>query len=73
MNQSPQLPNPARVVRILHVALLAGVIMLWAVAEAAALVSLVGYVITGAWSPAAAAALAIVALFVFRPARLEAD
>ena len=48
-------------------------ILLWATVEGAALVSLVGYLLTGGALPAAAAGLAILALILFRPSRLEGE
>jgi hypothetical protein len=48
-------------------------ILLWAVVDGSGLVGWVGYVLTGEAAPAAAAALAIAALIVFRPSRLEGE
>ena len=48
------------------------VIVLWAVTEGAGLVSLIGYVLTGATAPLAAAAVAIATLILYRPGSLEA-
>lgn len=48
-------------------------ILLWAMVEGAALLSLVGYLLTGGAPPAAAAGLAIVALILVRPSRLEGE
>jgi hypothetical protein len=48
-------------------------ILLWALVEAAALVSLVGYLLTRGVPPGAAAGLAIVTLILFRPTRLEGE
>lgn len=47
-------------------------ILLWAVVDGAGLAGCVGYLLTGGAAPAAAAVLSILALFVFRPSRLEA-
>lgn len=47
-------------------------ILLWAVADGAGLAGCVGYLLTGGAAPAAAALLAILALVVFRPSRLDA-
>jgi hypothetical protein len=46
-------------------------IVLWAVTEGAALLGLIGYLLSGALAPAVAAVLATVTLAVFRPAHLE--
>ena len=46
-------------------------IILWAMVEGAALLSWLGYLLTGAWVPAAVGLLAIAALTLLRPARLE--
>jgi hypothetical protein len=46
-------------------------IVLWAVTEGAALLGLIGYLVTGALAPAVAAGIAGVALIVFRPSQLE--
>jgi len=47
-------------------------VLLWAVVDGAGLAGCVGYLLTGGAAPAAAAVLSILALFVFRPSRLEA-
>jgi hypothetical protein len=46
-------------------------IVLWAVTEGAALVSLVGYFLSGAPAASAVAVVALVALILYRPSRLE--
>ena len=46
-------------------------IVLWAVTEGAALVSLVGYFLSGAPAAAAVAVVALAALILYRPSRLE--
>jgi hypothetical protein len=46
-------------------------ILLWAVTEGAALVSLVGYFLSGAPAGAAVAVVALAALILYRPSRLE--
>ena len=46
-------------------------IVLWAVTEGASLISLVGYFLSGATAPAAAAAVAIAMLILYRPSHLE--
>lgn len=46
-------------------------IILWAMVEAAAVLAWLGYLMTGAWVPAAVGLLAIAALTLLRPARLE--
>ena len=46
-------------------------IILWAMVEASAVLSWLGYLMTGAWVPAAVGLLAIAALTLLRPARLE--
>ena len=46
-------------------------IILWAMVEASAALSWLGYLMTGAWVPAAVGLLAIAALTLLRPARLE--
>ena len=48
-------------------------IVLWAMVEAAGLISWVGYYLTGRAVPAAVAALAVVTLITLRPSRLEGD
>jgi len=48
-------------------------IVLWALVDGAGLVGWVGYVLTGVAVPAAAAALAILTLMLFRPSRIEGD
>jgi hypothetical protein len=48
-------------------------ILLWAVVDGAGLLGWVGYVLTGASVPAAAAVLALVVLLLFRPSRLEGE
>jgi len=113
MNQGPPLANAPRVVRILHTALLGGLILsgatlylarrlsqppppperrseqnpeaywtdasraaaivLWTAIEGAGLVGAVGYFLTAAAAPTVAYALALAALVLFRPGRLEGD
>jgi len=46
-------------------------IVLWAVTEGAALVSLVGYFLSGAPAAAAVPGVALAALILYRPSRLE--
>lgn len=46
-------------------------IVLWAVTEGAALLGLIGYLLTGAPVPAVAAGIAIATLILFRPSHLE--
>ena len=48
-------------------------IVLWAMIEGGALLAWVGYLLTGAPVPAGVALLAIAALMLVRPARLEGD
>jgi len=48
-----------------------GAIVLWALIEGAGLVGWVGYLLTGVTAAAVAAVIAIGALVVFRPSRLE--
>jgi hypothetical protein len=48
-------------------------IMLWATIEGAGLVGAVGYFLTGGTAPAGAFALALAALALWRPGRLEGD
>ena len=48
-------------------------IVLWATVEGAGLVGAVGYFLTGATAPAVAFALAVAALVLLRPGRLEGD
>jgi hypothetical protein len=50
-----------------------GAIVLWALIEGAGLVGWVGYLLTGVTAAAVAAVIAIGALLVFRPARLEGE
>jgi hypothetical protein len=47
--------------------------ILWAVIEGAALASLVGYFLTGSLVPVITAVIALAALILFRPSRLEAS
>ena len=47
------------------------VIVLWAVTEGAALLGLIGYLLTGSLLPGASALIAIATLAVFRPSHLE--
>ena len=51
----------------------AAAIVLWAAIEGAGLVGAVGYFLTAAAAPTVAYALALAALVLFRPARLEGD
>jgi len=46
-------------------------IILWALVEAGAILSWLGYLMTGSWVPAAVGLLAIAALILLRPARFE--
>jgi hypothetical protein len=46
-------------------------IVLWAVTEGAALLSLLGYLLTGAPAPGITAGIAVAALIMFRPSNLE--
>ena len=48
-------------------------IILWALVEGAGLVALVGYLLTGSLAAAVVVALAIAALMVARPTRIEGD
>lgn len=48
-----------------------GAVILWAMVEAAAILSWLGYLMTGGWAPAAVGLLAIVALMLLRPGRFE--
>lgn len=48
-------------------------ILLWALIEGAGLVGWVGYLLTGVTAPALSAVIAIGALLVFRPSRLEGE
>jgi len=48
-------------------------VILWCVVEAAGLFGLIGYVLTGRPLPAAASALALATLVLFRPSRLEGE
>jgi len=48
-------------------------IILWCVVQAAGLLGLIGYVLTGRPLAAAAGALALAALVLFRPSRLEGE
>ena len=48
-------------------------IVLWATVEGAGLVGAVGYFLTGGTAPAVAFALALAALVLFRPGRLDGD
>ena len=50
-----------------------GAIVLWALIEGAGLVGWVGYLLTGVTAAAVAAVIAIGALVVFRPSRLEGE
>jgi len=51
----------------------AAAIVLWAAIEGAGLVGAVGYFLTAAAAPTVAYALALAALVLFRPGRLEGD
>jgi len=46
-------------------------IILWALVEGAGLLSWIGYLLTGAWVPAAVGVLAVAALALLGPARFE--
>jgi hypothetical protein len=48
-------------------------VLLWALTEGAGLVGWVGYLLTGVTAPAVAAVIAIGALLVLRPSRLEGE
>jgi len=50
-----------------------GAILLWALLEGAGLVGWVGYLLTGVTAAAAAGAIALGAILVLRPSRLESD
>jgi len=48
-------------------------IILWALVEGAGLLSWIGYLLTGAWAPAAVGVLAVASLVLLGPARFEAS
>ena len=48
-------------------------IVLWSVVQAAGLIALIGYLLTGAIVPLTVGALALATLFLLRPSRLEGD